>query len=139
MNVRLRLEEARISKHLGFSLLLFWASLGFVLEAAHALKWSDYLDHPVRRELLTWAHAHGVGLALVVLAYAAVGIHPRLSDSAGSRLRAGALLLPLGFLLAIFGHAESDPGPGIFAVPVGALLVLSSLFELARAAKHQAD
>ncbi len=137
MDVRLQREEARKSKHFGFSALTFWVGLGFLLEMAQAFKWSSYLDHPLRRELLTWAHAHGVGLALVVLAYASAGIHPALSDSAGSRLRAGALILPVGFLLAIFGHAESDPGPGIFAVPLGALLVASSLFEIARAVRHE--
>ena len=137
MDADLRREEARISKFFGFAALTFWGTLGFLLEAAHAFKWSPYLDQPLRRELFTWAHAHGVGLALVVLAYAAVGVHQGLSRSAGWRLRAGATLLPLGFLVSVFGHAESDPGPAILAVPVGALLVLSSLFEITRAVRNE--
>lgn len=135
MNVRQRLEEAQISRQFGFGSLALWATLGFLLEAAHALKVSRYLDHPLRRELATWAHAHGVGLSLVVLAYAAVGIHAGLSSSAGLRLRIGTLLLPAGFLLGIVGHTESDPGPAIFAVPLGAVLVIWSLFEVALAAR----
>lgn len=137
MNVRERNEEALRSRQFGFTALSFWASLGFALEAAHALKWTAYLDHPLRRELLTWAHAHGLGLALVVLAYAAVGIHPKLSSSAGSRLRAGAAAVPFGFFLSVFGLSEADPGPAIFAVPVGALLCLSSLVEIALALRGE--
>jgi len=137
MNARERSEEALRARTFGFTSLTFWAGLGFVLESAHALKWSHYLDHPLRRELLTWAHAHGVGLALVVLVYGVAGIHPALSSSAGSRLRAGAVLMPLGFLLSVLGISESDPGPAIFAVPIGALLGLSSLVEIALALRSE--
>ncbi len=135
MNVQQRLEEARTSRQFGFGSLTLWAGLGFGLEAAHALKLSSYLDHPLRRELATWAHVHGVGLSLVVLAYAAVGIRTGLASSVGLRLRVGASLLPAGFLFGLVGLTESDPGPAILAVPLGAVLVLWSLFEIALAAR----
>jgi hypothetical protein len=119
-------ERAR-ARRFGFFALTAWATLGFALEGAHALKLSAYLDHPLRRELLVWAHAHGVGLALVVLAYAATGVHAGTARF-GSVLRAASVVMPLGFALAIFGHSEADPGPSIWLVPVGALLVIVALF-----------
>jgi hypothetical protein len=124
--------ERNRARRFGFAALLGWACLGFALEAAHGLKLASYLDHPLRRELLTLAHAHGVGLSLVVLAYAATGIVDASSSAHGKRLRLGALLVPLGFLLSIAGAGESDPGPAIFTVPLGALLVLYALFGILR-------
>jgi len=118
----------------GFTLLFFSACLGFCLEAAHALKLSPYLDVPLRRELLTWAHAHGVGLALVLLAYAAGGIVDAQTARHARTLLVGALLVPLGFLLASVDLHESDPGVSIVLVPVGALCVLYALFHALRAA-----
>lgn len=109
-----------------------WASSGMALDAMHALKIAAYLDQPMRRELLTWAHAHGVGLALVILAYAAVG-NASGAPRAGVLLRVASVTMPLGFALSLFGHGESDPGPAILLVPIGALCLLAGLFELARA------
>ena len=126
-------DERRRAQRFGFFSLGVWTSLGLALESAHALKVSAYLDHPQRRELLVWAHAHGVGLALVVLAYAAVGIHPGCARF-GRFLRAAAVLMPVGFGLSIFGTSEADPGPGIFLVPIGALLAVAGLFGVARGA-----
>jgi hypothetical protein len=141
MSVNVNLDglarERRAACVFGFSALAAWASVGFALEVAHAFKWSSYLDHPLRRELLTWAHAHGVGLALVVLAYAAVGVSPHLAPAVGQRLRAAAWLMPLGFLASVLGHGESDPGPAILAVPVGAALLIASLVQIARAAARE--
>jgi hypothetical protein len=115
----------------GFASLTFWASLGFLLEAAHAFKLSAYLDHPLRRELLLWAHAHGVGLNLVLLAYAALGLNAR-SVRYERPLRGAALLMPAAFALGIFGHGEADPGPSIWFVPIGALALLYALFGITR-------
>ena len=122
-------QERAQARRFGFLALTAWASLGFALEGAHALKLSAYLDHPLRRELLVWAHAHGVGLALVVLAYAATGVHTG-TLRFGSLLRLGSVVMPLGFACAIFGHSEGDPGPAIWLVPVGALLVIFALFRI---------
>lgn len=129
-DVQLVQERAR-ARRFGFASLTAWATLGFALEAAHALKLSAYLDHPLRRELLLWAHAHGVGLALVVLAYAASGVHTGTARF-GSLLRFASVLMPIGFALAVFGHSEADPGPSIWLVPVGALLVIAALFRIWR-------
>lgn len=131
MSDELALREQARARRFGFLSLTTWASLGFGLEAAHALKLSAYLDQPLRRELLRWAHAHGVGLALVVLAYAALGVSER-SERFGRWLRLGALLMPLGFGAGIFGHSEADPGPSIWLVPVGALLSLGALAGIVR-------
>jgi hypothetical protein len=124
------LEHDR-ARAFGFLSLTAWASLGFLLEGAHAFKLSAYLDHPLRRELLLWAHAHGVGLSLVVLAYAAVGINQR-SARYGKALRTAAVVMPAAFALGIFGHSEADPGPSIWLVPVGALLLLYALINISR-------
>jgi hypothetical protein len=123
-------EHAR-SRRFGFVSLALWMSLGFGLEAAHALKLSAYLDHPLRRELLVWAHAHGIGLALVVLAYAASGVSAG-SLRAGKALRAASVLVPAGFALGVLGHGEADPGPSIWLVPVGALLAIGALIGVVR-------
>ncbi|MFM2420896.1 MAG: hypothetical protein RL385_5619 [Pseudomonadota bacterium] len=125
---------ARRARVHGYLLLLASAALGFVLEACHALKLARYLDVPLRRSLLTWAHAHGVGLALVLLAFAATGVTDEASARAGRTLFAGSVLMPLGFLLGSLDLHESDPGIGILLVPVGALCVLRALYVVARAA-----
>lgn len=131
------LERARRAarKH-GFGLLFASACLGFLLEAAHALKLSAYLDVPLRRELLVWAHAHGVGLGLVLLAYAACGAVDDASAAAERPLALGGLLMPLGFALGSLNLHESDPGIGIALVPIGALSVLYALYRVLRAASH---
>lgn len=129
------IEQERLrARRFGFWSLVVWTSLGLLLESAHAFKLSAYLDHPQRRELLVWAHAHGVGLALVVLAYAAVGVEAG-SSRFGRLLRAAAVLMPLGFALSILGQGEADPGPAIWLVPVGALLLLYGLIGAAKGLK----
>jgi hypothetical protein len=128
--VSLDQERFRV-RRFGFYSLTFWMGLGLLLETAHALKLSAYLDHPLRRELLLWAHAHGVGLSLVVLAYAALGVSAE-ALPAGKALRAGSVLMPLGFALGVLGHGEADPGPSVWLVPVGALLSLYALINIAR-------
>ena len=125
-------RESWRARRFGFVSLLAWACAGFALELAHGFKLSVYLDQPLRRELLRLGHAHGVGLALVVLAYAAVGIANERALPHGKRLRAAAVLLPLGFVLGSVGLSESDPGPGIALVPVGAVLLLWALAGVAR-------
>ena len=123
-------ERAR-STRFGFYSLALWMTLGLGLETAHAFKLSAYLDHPLHRELLLWAHAHGVGLSLVVLAYAALGVNER-SLGPGRALRAGSALMPLGFALGVFGRGEADPGPGVWLVPIGALLSVYAVIAIAR-------
>ena len=126
-------ERAR-SRAFGFYALALWVGLGTLLEAAHAFKIAAYLDQPERRELLVWGHAHGVGLALVVLAYAAAGVRGPQSLRWGRPLRTAATLVPAGFATSIFGLSETDPGPTIWLVPIGALLLCVSLIGIAQGA-----
>jgi hypothetical protein len=128
--------ERRAALRFGWTSLLAWAALGAALELAHGFKVRAYLDDELTRLLLRLAHAHGVGLSLVVLAYAgtlgALGEHvPR---AAGRLLRAGALLVPLGFGASAFGHPEGDPSIAIALVPLGAAALLVGLALVTRAA-----
>jgi hypothetical protein len=125
-------HERRRARRWGWWTLFTWAGSGAVLDGLHAFRIAAYLDHPLRRELLTWAHVHGVGLALVLLAYAAVGNVER-AGHAGRLLRVASLAMPLGFALSLLGHSEADPGPAILLVPIGALCLLTGLFGIARA------
>src|SRR5690606_19076132 len=62
---------ARRHLRFGWWALLGFLSLGIALEALHGLKVGWYLaaSHETRRLLLTLAHAHGVLLALVNIAF----------------------------------------------------------------------
>ena len=122
--------EARRSRRFGWTALLVWASLGLALEAAHGFKLAWFLDDDLRRTLLRLAHAHGVVLALVVLAYASSA--GAAGDQSGVRwtgrlLRAGAVLIPIGFALSALRPSEGDPGVAIALVPIGALALLAGL------------
>ena len=128
--------ERRRALRFGWTSLAAWATGGVALELAHALKLASYLDDETTRLLLTLAHAHGVGLALVVLAYAVAGAplfarDPARAAPVGRLMRAAALLLPLGFALGAIGHPEGDPGVGVLLVPVGALALVVALVALA--------
>lgn len=126
-----------IRQHLrfGWTGLLVFAALGVVLEALHAWKVGAYLgvDNETRRLMWTLAHAHGVGLSLLQIAYAAslrlMAAAPQLT----SRLfHAATVLVPLGFFLGGVNTYEADPGFGILLVPVGALALLVALGSVVR-------
>ncbi len=127
------MSEASRSRLFGWASLFGWALVGFALELAHGFKLSAYLDDELTRLLLTLAHAHGVGLSLVVLAHAAIGAEL----APGRPLRFAAVTLPAGFLAGAVAHPESDPSLGILLVPVGALALLFGLGRLAVAAYRQ--
>jgi len=121
----------------GWSGLLVFAALGVALEALHAWKVGAYLgvDNETRRLMWTLAHAHGVGLSLVQIAYAAslrlLAAAPTLPLT--SRLfHAATVLIPLGFFLGGVNTYEADPGFGILLVPVGALALLIALASVVR-------
>jgi len=127
------------SQQMGWLGLALWASFGVLLELAHGFKWSTYLDDELLSMLLRLAHAHGVGLSLVLLAHAAVGAElfenaPARGARVGRALRLGAALIPLGFALSAPFHSESDPALPIVLVPLGAALLLYALVNLAHAA-----
>jgi hypothetical protein len=130
-------RESWSARRFGFASLFLWALVGFTLELAHGFKLSSYLDEPLRRELLTLAHAHGVGLSLVVLAYAALGVVDERSIAHGKRLRMASVLIPVGFAAGSVGMSEADPGPVIALVPIGAVLLLWALLSIARAVSSE--
>jgi hypothetical protein len=123
-------------RRVGWTSLFAWACIGLALEGAHGLKLSDYLDDALTRELCTLAHAHGVGLAIVALVVAELGL-PRLAESrrpfVARSVALAAITIPLAFLLSTIDHGEADPGIAIWLVPVGALALLAALATLALA------
>lgn len=132
-------EHARarsLLRRVGWTSLTAWAAIGMLLEAAHGLKLSAYLDDALTRELCTLAHAHGVGLAIVSIVVGELGL-PRLATSSApwvaQTVATCAVALPTSFLLATLGHTESDPGIAIWLVPVAALALVVALARIARA------
>lgn len=114
----------------GIWLLAFSLPLGLTLEALHAMKVQVYLGSALRRELWTLAHAHGNLLGILCLVFALLGA--KLGDDAPRAcidrlLTAGAVLMPLGFLLGGVLNSEGDPSPGILLVPVGGVCVFLAL------------
>lgn len=136
-------SEALAARHLrvGWWALFGFACLGLGLEVLHGFKVRFYLDvsNETRRLLWTLAHAHGVLLSLVNLAF---GLGLRTSTLVLSQPGAvsGALLgatalLPGGFLLGGMVVYAGDPGFGVALVPVGGLLLLWALLQIARGAR----
>lgn len=115
----------------GWIALVVFVCLGIGLESLHAFKSFAYLGvgNETRRLMFTLAHAHGIGLSLVQIAFAAtlsLSIDlPSARMAIVSRCLNGALvLMPLGFLLGGIVTYGGDPGIGVLLVPVGALLLL---------------
>jgi hypothetical protein len=114
--------------------LALFAALGTALEALHAWKSFEYLGvgNETRRLMWTLAHAHGIGLSLVQIAFAAtvslVRDLPQAPLQAASKLlHAAFALMPAGFLLGGVVTYGGDPSLGIVLVPIGALLLVVAL------------
>lgn len=129
----------------GWLTLLVFLTLGIALEALHAFKLSFYLDadHESRRLGLRLAHAHGVLLGLVHVAFAATLRHaarvlPRARLSS-RLLSAATVLLPGGFLLGGLFARGGDPGLGILLVPAGALCLFVAVALVVRALLSRAN
>jgi hypothetical protein len=132
--------DALARAHLRFAwiALLVFATLGAVLEALHAWKSVAYLGvgNEVRRLMWTLAHAHGVGLSLLHMGFAAtlkLGLRKptgRLALAA-RLLRWATVLLPAGFFLGGFGTYEGDPGIGIALAPFGVFALWTSVLLVA--------
>jgi len=123
----------------GWTALFLFAALGLALEALHAFKAPWYLGvaGESRRLLFTLAHAHGVALGLVNLAFAATAhLLPRRAHPAASlALVVATILIPGGFFLGgLFAHG-GDPGLGAILIPPGALFLLVSLALFVRASR----
>lgn len=130
-------DEARRCRRFAWTSLAAWALFGLALEAAHGFKLAAYLDDNLRHTILRLAHAHGVVLALVVLAFAASLPAGAGADGVpaarrtGLLLRAGALFIPAGFALGGIAPHEGDPGWPVVLVPVGGLLLVGGLVRMA--------
>jgi hypothetical protein len=129
-------RETLAAARFGWTALAGWALFGLVLEAAHGFKLAAYLDDDLRHSLLRLAHAHGVVLALVVLALGrqAGGAEPGEGGGArwtGRLVRAGALLIPVGFALSAIAPHEGDPGWPVALVPLGGLALVVGLVRAA--------
>lgn len=132
-----------LRRHLRFGWwsLLCFLTLGIVLETLHGFKVGWYLDvaNETRRFMWTLAHAHGVLLSLVNLAFAVTLPHLssdtlRLARPASPCLMGATLCLPGGFFLGGVVIHGGDPGLGILLVPVGALLLFVAVLLTARRA-----
>jgi hypothetical protein len=130
---------------IGWWSILGFLTLGILLEFLHAAKASWYLNEAfeTRRHLWTLAHAHGVLLGVLHVAFALtcgqlVGAERSLRIA--SRCLSGAgILLPGGFLLGGVVIYDGDPGLGIFLVPVGGALLFTSVLMTARMLIAQPD
>src|SRR5260221_10771174 len=133
------IDYARRHLRFGWWSLFVFATLGLTLEALHGFKVRAYLDvsNDTRRLMWTLAHAHGTLLAVVHIVFGlTVRIAPEQTtpDAAAiSRSLLGAsVLLPGGFFLGGVAFYSGDPGLGVLLVPIGAVLLLSAVFWIAR-------
>ncbi len=119
----------------GFYALLVFALLGLALEGLHAFKLGLYLDVSNEARRLMWrlAHAHGVLLGLLNIAYAlSTQAWPSIKDALIARCFMLALLLmPLGFLLGGAFARGGDPGASVALASAGALALLVGLAKAA--------
>lgn len=130
-----------VRRHLlfGWGSLLFFLTLGLILEAFHGFKIGWYLNvtNESRRLMLTLSHAHGALLGLVHIAFALTlrAQQLELKEWVGAvslSLVGASVLLPGGFLLAGFFIWGGDPGLGVFVAPVGGLLFLLAIATIVR-------
>jgi hypothetical protein len=132
------LKLARAHLRFGWIALLVFVTFGAALEALHAWKSVAYLGvgHETRRLMWTLAHAHGVGLGLLHLGFAATlelgfsELSARL-ERAARLLRWASVFLPVGFFLGGVTTYDGDPGAGVWLVPIGALLLWSAILLVA--------
>src|SRR5260221_3098657 len=133
------IDYARRHLRFGWWSLLVFATLGLVLESLHGFKVRAYLDvsNETRRLMWTLAHAHGTLLAVVHIVFGLTIRAVPERSAVNQRLISGSLilaslLLPGGFFLGGVVFYSGDPGLGVLLVPVGAVLLLTALFLVAR-------
>lgn len=114
--------------------LFVYLVFGIVLETLHGMKTDAYLGpaNTTRRLMWTLAHAHGSLFALINVVFAVSlarfdANRERALCRAGLGLLGGLVILPAGFFLGGCWMYGGDPGPGIFLVPLGALLMLGGV------------
>jgi hypothetical protein len=132
-------DSVRRHLRIGWWTLLLFAALGLLLEALQGFKVAAYLDVSNETRRLMWrlAHAHGALLGAVNILFAlTLGASPSAFPGASrisTSLIAATVLLPLGFFLGGVVFYSGDPGVGVLLVPIGATLLLLSLYWIARA------
>ena len=128
-------------RHLRFGWwsLLFFASVGLVLESLHGFKVRAYLDvsNETRRLMWTLAHAHGTLLAILNVVFGlSLRIVPELTTPrlafVSPALAGATILMPVAFFLGGIVFYAGDPGLGILLLPIGAFLLLAAIFFIAR-------
>jgi hypothetical protein len=132
-------DYSRRHLRVGWWSLLVFATLGLVLESLHGFKVRAYLDasSETRRLMWTLAHAHGTLLAVVHIVFAltlrgAPEVNLRRPALISGSLMGASVLLPGGFFLGGVQFYAGDPGLGVLLVPVGASLLLTAVFLVAR-------
>jgi hypothetical protein len=122
----------------GWWLLLVFVALGTALEVFHGLKVGFYLDlgNATRRLMWTLAHAHGVLLGLVNIAFAVTlqsrGMRAEKARITSASLLGASVLLPGGFLLGGIVVYGGDPSLGVLLTPVGAALLIVAVLLVVR-------
>lgn len=124
---------------LGWTSLAIWSLAGLLLETAHGLKWPPLFISELTHLLLRLAHAHGVGLSLVVVVLAQTGpsifgVARRSFAFVAGLVGFASVAMPVGFAAGTLGASEADPGFGIFLVPLGGLALFVGLAWVAAAA-----
>jgi hypothetical protein len=123
----------------GWWALFTFAAIGLFLEYLHAMKLPAYVAEAAESRRLMWTlgHAHGTGVAVINILFAAT------VRSDGSRfeqmgraisfcLLAATILLPAGFFFGGITFYGGDPGIGGVGIPIGAVLLLIALAMIAR-------
>lgn len=114
------------SVKLAFWWIALWLGFGLVLDGLVGMKQLFYLGVETRREMWRLAHAHGVLLGAVFVLFArhhGFGARP----SAERLMLLGTALLPLGFFLGGLDPTETDPGLGVWLVPLGGVCYILGL------------
>src|SRR5262245_27907469 len=128
-----------VRRHLrvGWAALLIFATLGLVLEALQGFKVAAYLDVSNETRRLMWrlAHAHGALLGAINILFALTLKASASNFPSAARISTSlvgaTILLPVGFFLGGVVFYSGDPGGGVLPVPVGAALLLLSLYWIA--------
>jgi hypothetical protein len=142
---KLQSKSDLVGRHIrfGWGQILLFLMLGVVLEAMHGFKIGWYLNagEETRRMLLTLAHAHGILLGIVNIAYGLTlrGL-PGMASASGRfespLLMTASMMMPSGFLLGGLVTYGGDPGFGIFLVGPGAAMLVVAVGMIFRATRQ---
>jgi len=126
---------AAMHVRVGWWVILLFVVMGIALEAMHGFKVGWYLNANLetRRTLLMLAHAAGVAIGILHVAFAA-SIRRASEWKAANRsfasasLLAATLAIPGGLILAaVFLQANGSPGMGVVLAGTGMLLIAAAI------------